>query len=223
MKQRVLAIGAHPDDIEIGCGGTLRLLFERGAEINHVVVTSGEEGSLAIGGHALARQREAEASRSGSILGASKVSFLHAEDGLTTYAKELKIELVSMVREYRPDILFIHAAQDHFPDHRIVHQLAIAAAGAAAGPWYPSAGGTPHQIQQILGYEVWHPLSQHQLAVDISSTMHVKRSALEQHQSQIANVNYLAAIQGLAQYRGAMTLTGTLAEVFEVLRLGAVL
>ena len=70
----------------------------------------------------------------------------------------------------------------------------------------------------ILGYEVWHPLSSHQLAVDITATVERKLDALRCHRSQIEPTHYDEAFLGLARYRGVMSFSGTFAEVFEVLR-----
>lgn len=94
----------------------------------------------------------------------------------------------------------------------------MAAVAGAAGPWYQEAKGEPHVPATILGYEVWHPLSTHQLAVDISATVERKLEALRCHQSQIEPTHYDEAFLGLARYRGVMSFTGTYAEVFEVLR-----
>ncbi len=218
MKQKILAIGTHPDDIEIGCGGTLSILNKRGYETTHVVVTSGEEGSLETPKSQTIRRRESEAKKSAKILNSSQVFFLREPDGLTTFSKETKIKLISLIRKVQPDIVFTHAKSDHFPDHQVVYQLTKSALLAAAGPWYPDAGKSPHQVKEFYGYEVWNPISEYQVAFDVSIAMKQKVEALKAHLSQTSAVDYVGAIQGLAQYRGAMTLTGKYAEVFELYR-----
>lgn len=221
MKKRVLAIGAHPDDIEIGCGGTLCLLHDQGYEIVHLIVTSGEEGSTHIPKDQLIQLRKSEAQLSAEVLGAKKVIFLDAPDGLTSFSKDLKIQMISYLRELQPEIVFTHAKADNFPDHAVVHNLTMASIVASAGPWYPAAGLSPHQIQKVFGYEVWNPISNFQLANDISSVMERKMKALSQHKSQTGDVDYLAAVKGLAKYRAVMSMTGAYAEVFEVLRISS--
>ena len=67
MKKSVLAIGAHPDDIEIGCGGTLCLLRDQGYEINHLIITSGEEGSIRLGKAELGKMPINKAQNTSSI------------------------------------------------------------------------------------------------------------------------------------------------------------
>ena len=74
----ILAFGAHPDDIEFGCGGTVRKLIEKGWSAVHVCVTSGEAGSSTIDRTTLAATREQEARRAAEVLGAERVHFLRA-------------------------------------------------------------------------------------------------------------------------------------------------
>jgi LmbE family N-acetylglucosaminyl deacetylase len=214
----ILAFGAHPDDIEFGCGGTVRKLIEMGWSAVHVCVTSGEAGSSTIDRATLAATREQEALRAAEVLGAERVHFLRAADGLTQYLRDHKIAVINLIREVRPDILFVHASSDQFPDHRLIHELVMGAVAGAAGPWYQESIGKPHLADTILGYEVWHPLNTFQLSVDITTTLERKLAALRCHQSQIAATHYDEASLGLARYRGVMSFSSTHAEVFEVLR-----
>lgn len=222
MKKIILAIGAHPDDIEIGCGGTLSILREKGHDLTQLIVTSGDEGALQTEKKTLAKKREEEATQSGNLLKTSRMIFFREPDGLTGYSKELKIRLISVLRDLRPDIVFTHARSDHFPDHQIVHQLTLASILGASGPWYADAGGHPHQVSEVYGYEVWNPISTLQASFDISSAIDRKMELIRCHSSQIAGVDYLAAIKGLARYRGVMSLSGEYAEVFEVLKAGGI-
>ena len=219
----VMSIGAHPDDIEIGCAGTEILLREQGYRLIHVIATNGEEGSLEIPPEELSKRRQQEAIRSAEVLGADSVEFLNLPDGLTDFDKAAKINLIKLIRKYKPEIVFTHSSSDHFPDHAVVHKLTQAALGAAKGPWYSGAAGSPHSVEKVFGYEVWHPLNQHQMSINISSVMDKKIQALKEHYSQVDGVNYLAAVEGLAKYRGAMTMTGEFAEVFEILQITSVL
>ena len=214
----ILAFGAHPDDIEFGCGGTVRKLIEKGWSAVHVCVTSGEAGSSSIDRATLAATREQEALRAAEVLGAERVHFLRAADGLTQYSRDHKIAVINLIREVRPDILFVHASSDHFPDHSLIHGLVMGAVAGAAGPWYQESIGEPHLAGTILGYEVWHPLHTFKLSVDITTTVERKLAALRCHQSQIEATHYDEASLGLARYRGVMSFSSTYAEVFEVLR-----
>ena len=214
----VLSIGAHPDDIEIGCGGTEILLKEQGFTIFHVVVTSGEEGGIEKDKALLKSQRRLEALESAQLLGAHEVTFLGLEDGLTSFSKATKVELIRIIREVRPYFLFTHSKDDCFPDHQIVRSLSESALWGAKGPWYPDAGGTPHSVKHVYGYEVWNAIHQPQCFVDISSSLEKKIAALKCHRSQLSNVRYVAAIEGLSAYRGATAMMGSHAEAFEVVQ-----
>ena len=214
----ILAFGAHPDDIEFGCGGTVRKLIEKGWSAVHVCVTSGEAGSSTIDRATLAATREQEARRAAEVLGAERVHFLRAADGLTQYSRDHKIAVINLIREVRPEILFVHASSDQFPDHKLIHELVMSAVAGAAGPWYQESIGEPHLAGTILGYEVWHPLNIYQLSVDITTTVERKLAALRCHRSQIEATHYDEASLGLARYRGVMSFSSTHAEVFEVLR-----
>lgn len=220
MKRIVLAIGTHPDDIEIGCGGTLLTLRELGYDLIHLIVTSGEEGSLETTKKRTANNRESEANESAKILGASKIIFFREPDGLASFSKELKVRLISLLRELRPETIFTHAESDHFPDHQVVHHLTKSAIQLSAGPWYPEAGLSPHQVKNVYGYEVWNPISKYQFAIDISSKLNRKIEALNQHRSQLRKINYTEAVKGLARYRGVTSMVGDYAEVFEVIKSG---
>lgn len=218
MNKRILAIGAHPDDIEIGCGGTIRLLADQGCEIKFVVVTSGEEGSLS-DKEKLRMCRETEARNSAQILGASEVIFLNEDDGLRTFTKLSKIRLIQIIRDFKPDMAFIHTAFDSFPDHKVVHELSRSAILASGGPWYSEGGQFPHSIGDVFGFEVWNPIPQAQVTVNISKNMELKLKALACHQTQITNVDYVGAVRGLNEYRGGVSMSGKYAESFEVLKL----
>lgn len=216
--KRVLAIGAHPDDIELGCGGTLAKLVRAGDEVHGLCVTSGDAGSATIDPAQLAATREAEARAAGEVLGLADVHFLGLRDGLTAFTREDKVRLVSRLRALRPEVVFVHSSHDRFPDHEVVHRLVMAAVLAAAGPWYQEASGEPWAVGALYGYEVWHPSEVYQMAVDVTDTLEAKLEALRCHASQVEAIDYLGAAAGLAAYRGALSGVGRHAEVFEVLR-----
>lgn len=217
-QKRVLAFGTHPDDIEIGCGGTLALLARRGFGITHVVLTSGEAGSDRVPPWEMGPAREKEALEAAKVLGSAGVEFLRYPDGLTGFSREMKVDIIRMVRRIRPHIVFVHERGESSLGHRVAGELVLEAVQAGAGPWFQEAGGGPWSPDLILGYEVWHPLGRYGLAVDISATLETKLKALACHRSQTAAVRYDEAVRGLARWRGVMSLSGGDAEVFEVIR-----
>jgi LmbE family N-acetylglucosaminyl deacetylase len=216
--KRVLSFGTHPDDIEIGCGGTEALLAQKGYEITHVILTSGEAGSDRIAPWEMGTIREKEAIEAAKVIGACGVEFMKYPDGLTGFTREMKVNIIRIVRRLKPHILFVHERNESSLGHRVASELVLEAVQAGSGPWFHEAGGEPWSPEIVLGYEVWHPLGRYELAVDISATLETKLKALACHRSQTAGVRYDEAVRGLARWRGVMSLSGGDAEVFEVIR-----
>lgn len=214
-----LFIGAHPDDIEFGCGGTVAKLMDQGQKCVFIVATKGDQGSVKISREELAKIRKDEAIASAKYLGVKDIEFLELDDGLTAYSFQDKIKLIELIRKYKPYSVFTHSQFDHHPDHQIIHEMTITSIKSAAGPWFKEAKGEPHYVSNILGYEVWNPINEYQTAVDITENIDKKIAALDLHKSQIEDYPYTDAIKGLAHYRGAMINGKGCAEVFEVLRL----
>ena len=148
--KRVLAFGTHPDDIEIGCGGTEALLAAKGCEIAHVILTSGEAGSDKTSPWELGPIREKEAIEAAKVLGASNVEFLRYPDGLTGFTREMKIDIIRLVRRLKPHILFIHERNESSLGHRVASELVLEAVKAGSGPWFQEAGGEPWSPEIIL-------------------------------------------------------------------------
>lgn len=114
--RRILCIGAHADDIEIGCGGTiLRLLAESTREVRWVVFSGNEQ-----------RQEEARASAGGFMKSAGSSTFQqHAfEDGyFPAHWREIKSQMAELARVYAPDLVFTHRLEDRHQDHQLLAQL----------------------------------------------------------------------------------------------------
>ncbi len=218
MQKRVLAFGTHPDDIEIGCGGTEVLLAQKGYEITHVILTSGEAGSDRIAPWELSAIREKEAIQAAKVIGARSVEFMKYPDGLTGFTREMKVDMIRIIRRLRPHILFVHERNESSLGHRVASELVLESVQAASGPWFQEAGGGPWSPEVILGYEVWHPLGRCELAVDISATLETKLKALACHISQTAGIRYDEAVRGFARWRGVLSLSGGDVEVFEVIK-----
>ncbi len=219
----ILAIGAHPDDVEIGCGGTLAKMIKAQFSCQLLVVTSGEAGGHGVEPAELAKVREEEAVKASKVLGAKDIHFCRYPDGLTGYTHEMKLQIIRFIRELRPKYVFTHSAYDHFPDHKVVNELTLSAITAASGPWYPQVDLPPHSVPNIFGYEVWNPINKFQQVVDISDYMDLKLKALGCHVSQIKKIDYTQAVIGLGNYRGVMAGGSKYAEVFDVIKVSSAL
>ena len=195
-KKRVLVIGAHPDDVDFGCGGTLAKWAREGAEIVYAICTSGEKGTddPTITNLALARTREKEQRAAAAVIGAREVIFLRKPDGELQYSLEFRGELVRVIRQCRPDVLFTHDPANRafdnqyifHADHRVVGELAFDAAYPAAlnrnfFPGHLAEGLSPHAVSELYFFAT----SQPDTWVDIASTLELKIKALRCHASQI--------------------------------------
>ncbi len=112
MKLDILAIGVHPDDVELGCAGTLLKHANMGYKTGILHLTRGELGT-----RGSLEQRKKEAEGAAKILGAHALEFLEFEDGFFKNDKEHQLELMKVIRNYRPDIVLANALDDRHPDH----------------------------------------------------------------------------------------------------------
>ena len=207
---KILAVGAHPDDIELGCGATLALFKQRGHEVYLLVLTKGEASGDP-------KLREHECEESARVIGAEKVYFGNLKDTQITDGVETVMAIERLVKELKPDIIFAHSPKDGHQDHRNAGMAALSAA---------------RNSKKVLLYESPAALREFlpQLFVDVTSTFDVKLEALKAFGTQVSkvyfkgqDVNHRAhripyvsnASEGLARFRGFQAGV-TLAEAFEV-------
>jgi LmbE family N-acetylglucosaminyl deacetylase len=216
----ILVFSPHPDDDLIGCGGSMIRHLQAGHHLTVAYMTSGEAGSLNYGKAELAGLREQEARAATGILGIDDLVFLRNADGYLAYDRENLIRLTNLVRERKPQTVYIPHARDGHKDHRITHELVVEAVRRARGPWFQECAGQPWAVDALLCYEVWTPLQEISYVEDITAVMPLKIKALEQHRSQLRDISYEEAVQCLNRYRGITTGRGQYCECFQVLSLG---
>ena len=112
MKLDILAFGAHPDDVEMGCGGTIAKSTSTGKKVGIVDLTRGELGT-----NGTVEIRNKEASEASKILGVSFRMNLEFEDGFIFNNKESQIRIVEIIRHYKPDIVLSNTQIDRHSDH----------------------------------------------------------------------------------------------------------
>lgn len=112
MKTDILAFGAHPDDVELGCGGTIAKLISEGKNCVIIDLTKGELGTRGTD-----QTRKEEATEAAKILGVAARENLGLKDGFLVNSEEYQLEIVKMVRKYRPEIVLANAIDDRHPDH----------------------------------------------------------------------------------------------------------
>jgi LmbE family N-acetylglucosaminyl deacetylase len=190
---RVLAICAHPDDTERWCGGTLALLVERGCQVRLAVCTAGEKGGCAEGASAemVAQQRIAEQKAAIARLGIAAVRFLGARDGELEDEPSFRAQIVRLIREAKPDVIFTHDPEHPWPpylahrDHRVAGRvvldaLSLTAGNAAFHPEQIAEGFEPHWARAAWLFGGLAPTT----AIDIAQTLERKIVARLDHRSQ---------------------------------------
>lgn len=158
----IMAIAAHPDDIESWCGGTLARAVDAGASVRLLLVTSGDLGTSdpQATRPLVAVQREAEAQQAAARLGLAQVAFLRYPDGEVENSHALRGDLVAWIRRWRPDVLFTHDPEHPLPpylahhDHRAVGRAALDAVyplarDRLAFAEQAEAGLAPHAVRQV--------------------------------------------------------------------------
>jgi LmbE family N-acetylglucosaminyl deacetylase len=182
----VLAIGAHPDDIEFGCGATLAKWAGGGAAIHHLVLTDGSKGSWDPDQDtgALIALRQDEQRRAAAILGGGDVQFLGWVDGELHNGTQAQREVCRTIRTVRPDVVLSHDPWRRYrlhPDHRHAGFIVTDAVVAARDPhFFPEQGLTPHRPRALLLWEADEP--NHVEAV--GAYVDTKLRALMAHESQ---------------------------------------
>ena len=118
MKLDILAIGAHPDDVELGCGGTIAKEIANGKKVGIIDLTRGELGT-----RGTAETRDNEAAHAAQILGVSVRDNMEFADGFFINDRKHQIEIIKMIRKYRPEIVLCNAVTDRHIDHGKGSQL----------------------------------------------------------------------------------------------------
>ncbi|HEX4887568.1 MAG TPA: bacillithiol biosynthesis deacetylase BshB1 [Luteibaculaceae bacterium] len=112
MKLDVLVFGAHPDDAELGCGGTIISMIESGKKVGIIDLTQGELGSK---GDAETRERESH--RANEIMGVIIRENLLMSDGFFSHNMQNSLKIIETIRKYKPDLILTNAPSDRHPDH----------------------------------------------------------------------------------------------------------
>jgi LmbE family N-acetylglucosaminyl deacetylase len=174
-KKKALIIGAHPDDPETGCGGTMLVLKNMGYEVVSAYMTKGEGGIVGKSHDEAAAIRVEEAKNACKVMDVRAV-FLTQIDGNTEINKQRYVEMREMIDAEKPDIVFTHWPIDSHPDHRVC-SLLVYDAWRRLGYnfelyYYEVMSGTQTQLFQPTDY------------VDITSVVSTKHKACLCHQSQ---------------------------------------
>ena len=216
MTKRALVIAAHPDDEVLGCGGTMALLAEQGAEVHVAFLADGVFSREAGQGSELEARRSA-ARRACDVLGAT-VTFGDFADNRMDGVPLLDVvkPIEAMIAQHRPDLVLTHHVGDVNVDHRQIHRAVVTACRPQSH----------HPVRTLLFFEIassteWQPPSSGPAFapnwfVDVSTTIDRKLAALDEYAMELRpwpHPRSRAGVEHLARWRGA-TIGADAAEAF---------
>lgn len=206
----VLAIGCHPDDLEIACGGTLRKYVEQGADVFMCHVANGNMGHKEILPEPLAIMRAAESENSGNVIGAKQVFNLDVGDLLVDRFDNHIVDAVAdVVRYVKPDVIITHNDKDYMQDHVETNRLAFNSSFVSTVNHKATQYGVYDKLVPIFYMDTLAGVDfipTHY--VDISGQIDIKLKALACHESQIKwmmehdNIDFLDMVKTCSRYRG---------------------
>lgn len=207
-----LAVAAHPDDVEFGCGGTLAKWAAAGSRIHHLVLTDGSKGSWEPGAsrQELVQVRQQEQREAARTLGGGDVDFLGWTDGELQSGLEERRRVCEVIRRVKPAVVLGHDPWRRYrlhPDHRHAGWLAVDAVVAARDPlFYDDMAWPAHRPDALLLWEADEPNH----VEDISAVLDTKLAALLAHRSQYRSTmgedleEFASRVRGRAASHGAL-------------------
>ena len=206
----VLAVGCHPDDLEIACSGTLVKYVEQGADVYMCHVANGNMGHVQIMPEPLREIRTKEAEEAGRIIGAKEVFNLDVGDVLVTrYDNDVVDAMADVVRYVKPDVIITHNDADYMQDHIETNRLAfngsfIATLAHKSVKYTAIPNFIPIYYMDTLGGVDFSPTHY----VDITNQIETKLKALSCHDSQLRwmlehdHIDFIDMVRTCSKYRG---------------------
>ena len=218
MSRRVLAIHAHPDDVDIFAGGTLALLAQAGHQVTVATMTAGDCGSAEYGADEIARMRKVEAAQAAAVIGA-RYFWLGFKDLAIFNDDASRRRVTAALRNLRPEIVLTASPADYHCDHEAASRLVTDACFGASAPNYdcgdpaPALDAIPHlyymdpaEGNDREGNPLWPGF-----LVDVGSVMETKRAMVRAHASQAAwlrkqhgMTDFVGTVEAWTRARGAL-------------------
>ena len=206
---RILAVGAHPDDLELLCAGTLARFVSEGHEVVMCHASIGDRGSFVHSSREIAAIRIAEARRAADICGAAHVTLGLSDTEINAADPHQRRLVLDLVREVRPEVVITHHPHDYMSDHNEISKLVFDCTFHATVPLLES--GKPHHevvvplyyMDTVMGLG-FAPVEY----VDISKTFHTKVAMLSAHASQLEwlrehdGVDIIEQMRTVSRFRG---------------------
>jgi len=187
MKLDILAIGAHPDDVEFACGGTLLKLVSEGKSVGIIDLTQGEMGT-----RGTIETRYEEAANAAKLLGLKARENLKMKDGFLVNSEEYQLRIVQMIRKYQPEIVFCNAWEDRHPDHakgsKLVSDACFLAGLRKLETEYNGEKQEAWRPKHVFHYIQWKHITP-DFVVDISDFMEKKMEVCKAYKTQLFDAN----------------------------------
>ena len=180
IKLDILVFGAHPDDVELGCGGTIIKEVRSGKKVGIIDLTRGELST-----RGTAESRDEESKKAAAIMGVAIRENMNFKDGFFKDNEEHKLALIKKIRQYRPEIVITNALSDRHPDHPRGAQITIDAC-FLAGLEKIETGQQTCRPRAIYHYIQFNNLTP-DIVVDISNQMDLKIKAVKAYKTQFYN------------------------------------
>ena len=209
----ILAIGAHPDDVELNCAGTLAKYAKQGHKVFTATATNGNVGSATLSKEEIAKIRKEEARRAAAHIGAEYIC-LDYDDEMFFEDKAARLRFIDLVRYCKADIILTHNPEDYNPDHeltsKIINDIAVMIPVEKIKTKSPAYDKIP-----IIAY--FEPVNGLGFVpteyVDITETMEIKMAMCREHKSQVswmqdnykdtmADKDFFENYYTIAKYRG---------------------
>jgi N-acetylglucosamine malate deacetylase 1 len=192
--KKILVVSAHPDDMEIGMGGTAAKLSESGYSIVSVILTDGRRAPnpFSIAEEKMAKLRHAESKRAAEILGINETIFFNFVSIASQDQNTATIQLVEVINSVAPNQIFtLHPTLDRHATHRLSGKITLDAINQTRLSTHV----------EVWAYEVWGLFNTWDRFEDISNQIGKKLEAIGEHHSQLASIPYADGISGLNRWR----------------------
>lgn len=205
----ILAVGAHPDDIELQCAGTLAKYAAQGHNVFLAIATNGEVGSAVYSKSEIARIRELEATTSAEVIGA-KIYWLGYPDEFLFENAHIRLRFIELIRETRADIIFTHdPSNDYHPDHLTTGQIVWNIRVMTTVPNIKTENPPCERVPDLYFMDTLAGINFiPEIYVDISDVIDKKRAMLAAHKSQgdwlkdQYDMSYIDFMNVCSAYRG---------------------
>jgi LmbE family N-acetylglucosaminyl deacetylase len=206
---RILAFGAHADDLEILCAGTLARWAEQGHQLVMATATWCKFGCYELSLEACSKLRHAEAAKSAALLGAEYRTLMFPDDGVNPYDPEQQRQVVELIRQTRPEVIVTHAPTDYHTDHYNVSELVKWSGPVLGIPQYQTDSTALDYNPALFYMDTLNGRSfEPTTYVDISQTLETKLAMMKCFESQLGylkqyfDFDILEQVETVARYRG---------------------